>query len=78
LKFDPPRAARGPWSYDGLLPGLTLQELRSYYDAQSADSVDEVVAHLVAALRHIHEQAHEMEAFVAAAKRGAEAATNAR
>lgn len=57
--------------------GLTLQELRSYYDAQPADSLDAVVTHLVAALRNIHEHARVMQDLVVAAQRGAGEATDA-
>lgn len=65
---------------DGLYPihGLTLHELRAYYDAQPADSVDTVLAHLVLVLRNIHEHAQEVQDFIAAAKRGAGVAADAR
>ena len=65
---------------DGLYPmhGLTLHELRSYYDAQPADSLDAVLARLIACLRNIHEGAHEMPDFIAAAKQGTEVAADAR
>lgn len=55
-------------AYDAVVPGLTLHDLRSYYDSLPADVAGAVLAPLIAALRHLHDHAQELEQFLASAK----------
>ena len=56
-------------AHDGVIAGLTLHDLRSYYDSLPAEAAAAVLATLMAALRHIHDHSRDLEELIASAKR---------
>jgi hypothetical protein len=69
MHSDPSSPPRERLAHDAITPGLTLHDLRSYYDSLPDDAASAVLAPLISGLRHLHGYAEELEKFIASAKR---------